>query len=136
MVRVIFGNAVAAKVMVLPTGIEKLIVCGAAASALALVIACRRVPGPLSAVLDTVNTVAQSDPEVRNNRNEKTKTFFSKQQVISEASSDAIFLINEVVNIKFMRLSLNFGYLNVKALSMIHQFFVFEKLCLIASMIF
>jgi hypothetical protein len=99
------------------------------ASALALVIACRRVPGPLSAVLDTVNTVAQSEPEVRNNRNEKTKTFFSKQQVISEASSDAIFLINEVVNIKFMRLSLNFGYLNVKALSMIHQFFVFEKLC-------
>jgi hypothetical protein len=58
MVRVIFGKAVAAKVMVLPAAIEKLIVCGVFTSALALVMACLSEPGPLSALLVTVNVVA------------------------------------------------------------------------------
>jgi hypothetical protein len=57
-VLIISGRTPEVNAMVLPAAILKLIVCGVFTSAFALVIACLSVPGPLSAVLDTVKVVA------------------------------------------------------------------------------
>jgi hypothetical protein len=60
--------------------------CGTLASELALVMACRSVPGPLSAVLVTVKTVAQSDPLPADKRQEKTINLFNALSDINIAN--------------------------------------------------